>query len=140
MGIIIKGIEELLKNLQSFQGESKDIIVKAIYESCRLIQNEAKLGHGLGAHSVGRYQNRFGHLTESIQAQIPKVSKTKIRGEVIAGMNYAANVELGGTYTSESGKTLESRPYPYLFPAFEKYKSAINENITNLLKTIKWIN
>lgn len=140
MGITIEGIEELQKNLETFKGEAKDVIVSAVFEGCRVIANEAKLGHELGAHSTGRYQNRTGNLTNSINEQKPQISETKIRGEVIVGMNYAAVVELGGTHTSESGKTWESRPYPYLFPAFEKYKSAINEGIKNLLKAIKWVN
>jgi len=139
MGIEIKGVEELNKNLEIFKQEAAALLARAVFNGCVLVQNDAKEGHGFEAHSSGRYQDRTTNLTNSIQAQKPKISGTRIRCETVAGIEYAAVVELGGTHTSKSGKTWQTKPYPFMFPALEKSRNVIVESVTSLLKSIRWI-
>jgi len=136
----ITGIDEMFKNMDEFKSQVRVLMSEGVFEGCRLIQNDAKEGHHEGAHSVGRYQNRTGALTNSIDAKKPEIGFTHIIGEVVAGMDYAANVELGGTYKTKSGKTYRTRPYPFLFPALEKYSQEIVKMLQDMIKQIKWVN
>jgi hypothetical protein len=138
MGIEIKGFEQLQTNLETFKKDAKDILVDAIFYGETLIANDARQGHDLTAHDKGRYQDRTGNLTNSIKEIKPEVTATSISGKVVALMEYAAVVELGGTH-SENGRSWRSNPYPYMFPAFEKYKKVIYDSLYKMLKTIKWV-
>lgn len=126
----IKGLNELKKNLDIFKRQTFDLVKKAIQESAIMIQNEAKQNHGENAHATNRYIDRTANLTNSIQATIAQETIDKIMVNVIAGMQYASSVELG---------TVKSRPFPFLFPAYEKNGKILNESIKNIISRIKWI-
>ena len=127
----ITGFKELERNLKEFKNTAEQVLIKGVFYGCVLIQNEAKLNHGAGAHGKGRYENRTTNLTNSIQATPPKVTANMIKGEVIVGMDYAEKVELGSA---------KSRPYPFLFPALEKMSAPIKKGLQDILKAIKWVN
>jgi len=129
--MILKGLPELKKNIESFKREVVDVLYKTLFHGLTLIQNEAKLNHEKGAHALGRFESKSTNLTQSTQALEPKILGKKIKGTVIAGMNYAEKVELGSA---------KSRPYPFLFPAFEHNEPIIMKELEEIIKKIKWVN
>ncbi len=129
-GVKIEGLEALRNNLDIFKHKAMELLGNVVFYGCSKIMNDAKLAHGLDAHSQGRYINRTTALTNSIQASNPKITDTNIKGTVVVLMNYAGKVELGSS---------KSRPYPFLFPAFEKNKAGIIDSVKKMLRTIKWV-
>jgi len=124
---VVQGMAELKRNLASFKRQAGDVIEKAVFNGCVMIQNEAKSNHP--------YTDRTGNLTNSIQAMKPKSRGSKIIGETVAGMEYATAVELG----VKSGDKGTRRPYPFMFPALEKISPRINREIKDLIKRIRWV-
>ncbi len=125
----VTGMAELKRNLALFKIETKMSVVGAVFHGTILIQNEAKTNHP--------YTDRTGLLTNSIQAVQPKIKGNKIEGEVVAGMGYAADVELGGEKVE--GGNPNRRAYPFMFPALEKMSQPINRGVMSAIKQIRWV-
>jgi len=122
MAKVVKGMEQLKRNLDSFKRESKTVLIKGVFNGNVRIANRAKVDHP--------YIDRTGNLTGSIQAEKPEVSIDKISGETTAGMEYAPHVELGSS---------NSRPYPFMFPALDAESQGIINGLRSILRTIRWI-
>ena len=138
MSIKITGISELNKNISAFKSEVISILVRGATDGAILIQNDAKLNHGLNAHDMGRYRNRTTNLTNSIQATPAKIHQNSIKSEVAALVDYAAAVEQGGKIKIRK-RSYRSKPYPFMFPAFEKFRSKALGFFQGLVKNIRWV-
>jgi len=134
------GVTELNMNMATFARDAVRLLNKAAFSGAVLIQNEAKSGHGPDAHARGRYEDKTSNLTNSIQAERPKTFGAKIISVIVAGLEYAAPVELGGTYKPPNGKAWRSAAYPFMFPAMESQKRSVLDLVVRLIQSIKWVN
>jgi hypothetical protein len=122
MSGFVSGTQEVINNLMREASKIIDEVAHAIELTTNDIATHAKSGHeDNSAHMNKRYQNQTSNLTNSIQQGQLAILQKEITQDVIAGQDYAANVELG---------TSKSRPYPFMFPALmackKKFEARLN--------------
>jgi hypothetical protein len=123
----VKGLKELNENLIVFCKETIANLGLAITNTSLAIQNEAKDNHP--------YQDRTGHLTQSIQAQITEIKEDMIIGAVDVGMDY-------GVYLEEPDELPYHRfdgAYRFLLPALESKLEFFKNECRDAMRASKWV-
>lgn len=139
-----KTLASVNKNLDKIDFSMKKFMTKSIEDVSELIVDHAKgkhffVGTGKGSSQKAkkhelkfvnpdgtpRFKVRTNNLLNSIQARVKVSIFGVITGRILAGMEYAKDVEFGGP-----GR----RAFPYLRPALEAKRRKFNAVVKNNLK------
>lgn len=146
----VTGIKETIKRLDEWQGAMEQELRDLIQQACAIVEAEAKK----------RCPVLTGYLRRSIHSRIVRITKDMIRGRVIAGADYAYDVEFGSekawsakvrlnsTWRDKTGKVLGRKGQritrnfkrkiakPYLYPAMEAKYDEVKQFIADGLRAI----
>jgi len=125
----VAGTLEVIAKIERMQNRLVMNVGEAVLSTCNDVANHAKSGHDdIMAHAGQRYINRTGLLTASISPALESADEKQVTGIVRAGMEYAANVELG---------TARTRAYPYMIPALEANKQNFRDKLNKAYEKSK---
>lgn len=131
----IKGLDSLLKKLESLGGDVETTVKKSMSKNIKLVQGEAKL---LAPVDTGDLRKSIYRRTES--------NKSRVRGIVYTNSDHAAYMEFGtGQKGAETNTNTEvSVSYkedwtgvpaqPYMYPALKNNKDQVIKNIKDDVK------
>lgn len=118
----IKGIDKLLKKLDTLNVDSKQVLKESIEKNMKVVQGEAKL---LCPVEQGTLRNSIGVSVRE--------SSNKIEGKVATNMEYAPYVEFG-TGKKVGDSCGDKFAQPYLYPALKNNEEKIIKSIAKDLK------
>lgn len=122
----IKGIDKLLKKLDTLNVDSKQVLKQSIEKNMKMVQGEAKL---LCPVDQGTLRNSIGVSVRE--------SSNKIEGKVTTNMEYAPYVEFG---TGKKGENSGGDKYPGpLSYKQDKWLVVIPDLVVDDDRGIRWI-
>jgi hypothetical protein len=137
-GVIIRNVKEFDKSVEEMiarVNRASEIIVR---QGGQVVARESKKiflgsptkkgpnGRGKGQQgqkspSWPRPTNRTGHLRDSIRVEVKNLGNNAWESTTGPTTIYGRRVELGGT-SRTNGRTIVTRPFPYMEPGFEASK------------------
>lgn len=81
MDFTVTGLDRVLRNFKTIDERMRNRLVEATERTAVDIANAAKRDHQQGAHSMGRYERKTGHLTQSITPTDAEVTREAIIGK-----------------------------------------------------------
>jgi HK97 gp10 family phage protein len=119
----VKGIEELNHKLNALRGIAQgNPIQEAVKAGCLIIQLPA----------IRKAPYRSGTLRRSITIEVQTKDNIVI-GKIGTNVEYAPRLEFGFAGTDKLGRTYNQAAKPFLRPAFDNYKQAALNEISDIL-------
>lgn len=124
--ISVKGEDRVIKAFRVAGVKYRNLMVKAVNMAALDVQNHALAGHekGLG-HAIGRWETATGNLMGQIRATEARVKGTKIIATVVAGTEYAEDLEFG----TKGGR----KAWPFMDPAYVANQGSIEKRFRELI-------
>lgn len=133
VGIEVKGLEDLVKKLESLGAEvAGPVLENAVRAGALLVQNDARRR---GPYANPKPDNELtGTLRRSIHTEVETTAPGRAEATVGTDLVYAARVEFGFEGKDSLGRMYHQAPKPYLRPALDENEDAIQREIGQALK------